>query len=45
MEARIGAVALAVDHSGLMGMPKNTISVTRVASRTLVAVGVALIPP
>jgi bacterial/archaeal transporter family-2 protein len=35
--------ALAIDHYGLMGMPKDPVSVSRVAGFALVAAGVALI--
>lgn len=37
------AAALAIDHFGLLGMPKDPISVMRVAGLSLVAGGVALI--
>jgi transporter family-2 protein len=38
-----GAAALAIDHFGLMGMPKEPITLARVAGLLLVGGGVALI--
>jgi bacterial/archaeal transporter family-2 protein len=37
------AAALAIDHYGLMGMPRDPISLPRVAGLVLVAVGIVLI--
>ena len=38
-----GAAALAIDHFGLMGMPKEPVNLTRVAGLLLVGGGVALL--
>jgi transporter family-2 protein len=38
-----GAAALAIDHFGLMGMPKEPVTLARVAGLLLVGGGVALI--